>query len=248
MAGNPDFPVAPAPFSGRARVVEAGACFDWLRQGWALFAAEPGNWLAATVLLLIGFFALFVVPLLGQFAANLLMPVLAAGMLEFCRQQSAGEKLRLESLFAGFQKNSGGLVLVGLIYTLAMLAVSLVIGVLVGGSLAGGLLLGNVAGVGMFLGGILLGGLLGLVLMVPVLMAVLFAPALVFFHAMPPVEAMKASFNACAANWLAMLVYLVLLFVLAFFAALPLGLGFLILIPVATGATYAAYRDIFPAS
>ena len=77
-------------------------------------------------------------------------------------------------------------------------------------------------------------------------MAVIFAPALVFFNKMAPVPAMKASFAACAENWLAFLVYGVFLFVLAFFAALPIGLGFLLLIPVTTGALYAAYRDIFP--
>ena len=82
----------------------------------------------------------------------------------------------------------------------------------------------------------MLGTLLGMVLIVPVLMAVVFAPALVFFHGMDPVAAMKASFGACADNWLAFLVYGVILLVLSFFAALPIGLGFLLLVPVTTGA------------
>ena len=35
---------------------------------------------------------------------------------------------------------------------------------------------------------------------------------------------------------------------LMFFAALPVGLGFLVLIPVLSGSIYASYRDIFVAN
>lgn len=240
--------MAPAAFSGRARRVDAGACFDWLRQGWALFVAEPALWLGVTVLSLIGLLALRIVPLLGPFAANLLMPLLAAGGFSLCRRQSEGDKPRLETLFVGFQASATNLVPVGLAYAVAMLLGGIVVGLTVGGSVAGGLWTGGTVGLGMMFGGVLLSGLLGLVLVVPVLMAVLFAPALVFFNGMPPVEAMKASFLACAQNALAMGVFLLILLVLAFFAALPVGLGFLLLLPVAMGAIYAAYRDIFPAT
>ena len=59
-------------------------------------------------------------------------------------RQSEGRNPRLGDLFIGFQKNSGGLVLIGVIYTVAMLAVTLVVGVLVGGGLASGVVLGRV--------------------------------------------------------------------------------------------------------
>ena len=39
--------------------------------------------------------------------------------------------------------------------------------------------------------------------------------------------------------------YSLVLLVLAVIAAIPLGLGFLVLIPVAIASIYAAYRDIF---
>ena len=65
---------------------------------------------------------------------------------------------------------------------------------------------------------------------------------------MAPGEALKASFSACAKNVLAFLVYGVVVVTLLFFAALPAGLGLLVLVPVIAGSTYAAYRDVFVAN
>ena len=117
-----------------------------------------------------------------------------------------------------------------------------------GGSVAGGLLSAQPAGLGVIFGGLMLSLLLSLALSVPVVMAIWFAPALVFFNNMQPVEALKASFEACMKNVLAFLVYGLIVLVLAFFAALPVGLGFLVLIPVLAGSVYAAYRDVFVAN
>ena len=46
----------------------------------------------------------------------------------------------------------------------------------------------------------------------PLFMAIWFAPALVFFNRMAPVDALKASFNACLKNFLSLLVYGCLLY------------------------------------
>ena len=72
-----------------------------------------------------------------------------------------------------------------------------------------------------------------------------FAPALVFFNNMSPVDACKASLNACLKNILPFLILGLVIFVLAFFAALPVGLGFLVLVPVLAGTLYASYQDVF---
>ncbi len=245
------FPLAPPPFDGASRRVDPGACFDWLRQGWALFAANPGVWLAVAVIALVVYFGLGIVPLVGGVAANLLLPVLTAGLLDLARRQSRGETIEIGGLFAGFQKRTGELVILGLIATLALIALALLAGILVGGGLAGGAVgisFGRPAafGAGLLLGSLFLGGLLLALALLPLTMALWFAPALVFFNGMPPKAAMKASFAACLLNWLPLLVYGVILFVLAFFAALPLGLGFLVLLPVLAGALEASLRDVFP--
>ena len=103
------------------------------------------------------------------------------------------------------------------------------------------------AGAGVLLGGSLLALLFSSVLLIPLGMALWFAPMLVLFNGMPPIEACKASFNACLKNILPFLLLGLIVFVLSFFAALPVGLGFLVLIPVLAGTAYAAYQDVFVA-
>lgn len=245
MDDSEQFPVAPRAFDGASRTVDAGACFDWLRQGWALFAANPGVWIACAVLTLVIVIALSIVPLIGQLATHLLLPVLGAGLLYLCRRQSEGSTPDISDLFIGFRQNTGNLVMVGVFYTLGIFAIGLLVAVIVGGGVAGGVISGTPIGLGMMFGSFLLGALLVAVLATPLFMAVWFAPALVFFNHMAPLDAMKASFFACLKNWLPFLIYGLILFILFFFAALMLGLGFLVLIPVLSGALYASYRDVF---
>ena len=242
------FPIPAPAFNGNSRVVPPGNAFDWLRQGWALFAANPGLWIGLTVVLLVIILGVQIVPLVGTLAAHLLMPVLGAGLLLVCRKIDEGDSAQIDDLFAGFKQNAGPLAMVGVIYMLAMFAIVVIAVVVGGGSVAGGLLSAHPAGLGVVFGGLMLSLLLSLALSVPVAMAVWFAPALVFFSNMQPVAALKASFDACMKNVLAFVVYGLIVLVLAFFAALPVGLGFLVLIPVLAGSVYAAYRDVFVAN
>jgi uncharacterized membrane protein len=239
------FPIAPPPFSGDSRRVAPDSAFDWLRQGWALFVANPGIWVAIGVVFMVVMLGLAIVPLIGQLAANLLLPVFVAGLLFACRRAAAGETPEIGDLFAGFRSNTGALVLLGVLYMLGMLAISAVVFVLAGGSLAGALVIGRPAAFGFAFGGLMLAALLWLALSVPLVMAIWFAPALVAFKDMAPLPALKASFAACLKNTLVFVVYGLLTLVLVFFATLPAGLGFLVLGPVLAGSLYASYRDVF---
>jgi uncharacterized membrane protein len=242
------FPISAPEFNGDCRTVPAGNAFEWLKQGWAMFVVNPGIWIAMMVILIVIFVALSVVPLIGQLAAHLLTPVLGAGMLIACRKIAKEEAIEIPDLFAGFKRNTGELVMLGVLYMVGMLAIFAVVAVLGGGSLASGLMMGRAAGYGMALGGMLLAMLLALALSVPLFMAIWFAPALVVFNNMQPIPALKASFNACMKNMVPFLVYGLITMVLCFFAALPVGLGFLVLGPVLAGSVYASYRDIFVAT
>ncbi|WP_412478619.1 BPSS1780 family membrane protein [Azonexus sp. IMCC34839] len=245
MSENPVFPLPPASFDGESREVDPGACFDWLRQGWVMFLVNPGVWIGSTVLLLVILMAISIVPLFGQVAAHLLVPLFGAGMVQICRHIAQDQEVQIADLFAGFKHNAGELVMVGVFFALGIFGIAFLAFLLISGGVLGGVVTGRVAGFGIALGGMMLAGLLVLVLSVPVIMATWFAPALVFFHDMKPIDAMKASFAAGAKNWLAMVIFAVFLVVVLFFAMLPLGLGLLLLLPVASGAVYASYRDIF---
>lgn len=245
MEDTPQLPVPAAPFTGASREVDPGACFDWLRRGWMMFMANPGAWIGATVLLLVIIFAVSIVPVFGQIAVNLLLPVFAGGLILMCERQHAGEQAEIADLFAGFRHNAGSLVMVGLFYVIGIFGIAFIATLLISGGLIGGAITGRVAGVGIAFGGAMLAGVVVFLLSIPVIMATWFAPALVFLHDMQPLPAMKASFRAGTRNWLATIVFGLVLVIGLFFALLPVMLGLLLFVPVFTGAAYASYRDIF---
>lgn len=245
MNESTQFPAVPVRFRGESREVDPGACFEWLRQGWTMFLANPGVWIGSTVLLLVMLMAISIVPLFGQVAAHLLAPLFGAGMVQICRHLTEGQQPEVADLFAGFRHNTGPLVMVGVFFAVGIFGLAFIAFLLVSGGVLGGVITGRIAGLSIALGGVMLAGLVVLVLSVPVIMATWFAPALVFFHDMKPAAAMRASFDAGAKNWLVMVIFGIFLLVSLFFAMLPLGLGLLLLLPIFSGAVYASYRDIF---
>ena len=241
------FPIPAPAFDGRSRAVGVDAAFQWLQLGWGMFMVNPGLWIATALILIVGFLALFAVWLAGALLAFLLAPVLAAGLLAMCHKASSGDNFELQDLGAGFKTATTPLIILGVIFMMAMLAIKLVVFLLFSGSVAGGMMMPGATGLGVLLGGSLLALLLSSVLVIPLSMAMWFAPALVFFNNMPPLEACKASLNACLKNILPFLILGLILFVLTFFAALPVGLGFLVLLPWLSGTVYASYQDVFVA-
>ena len=241
------FPLQAPPFDGNSRAVAAGNAFEWLKQGWAQFVAFPGAWIALTVVLLVIVLGLSIVAGVGVLAAHLLTPLLVAGMLLACEKVSRGESPAIADLFAGLREKSSALLMLGILYMAAMLLIVAIVFV-VGGTSLSGLAMGSSLGVGLAFGGIFFALLLSLALSVPLVMAIWFAPALVVFNHMTPRDALKASFTACLKNTLPFLVYGLLVLVLMLFAALPVFLGFLVLLPVIAGSLYASYRDIFVAN
>ncbi|MDR2187649.1 MAG: hypothetical protein LBE62_06275 [Azonexus sp.] len=238
------FPLPPEAFTGKSREVEAGACFDWLQQGWLLFLANPGVWIGCAALLLVILMAISIVPRFGQVAAHLLTPLFGAGMFRICRQLASGGEAEIADLFVGFRRSAGPLVMVGVFFAAGVFGLALLAFLLVSGQ-DEATVTGSVAGFGFAVGSVMLAGLLVMLLSIPVIMAVWFAPALVLFHDMKPAAAMRASFMAGAKNGLAMVIFGIFLVVALFFALLTIGLGLLLLLPIFSGAVYAAYRDLF---
>ena len=88
--------------------------------------------------------------------------------------------------------------------------------------------------------------LIGIVLFSLLMMAMQFAPMLVFFRSVPPLHAMKLSLRAFLHNVGPMLVYGLTLMLLAVLASLPMFLGWVVLLPLIFTSLYASYSDIFP--
>jgi uncharacterized membrane protein len=234
-------------FEAAGRVVDVGRSLQWLASGWDLFVQAPGVWVAISAILLVIVVSLNLVPLVGGVALAFLFPVLFGGLLAGCRELAQGRALRVDHLFLGFRGDATGkLVAVGL-FSLAAVAIVLVVMALVGGGafVSGEMIGRGIAGASLVMGGILLAALIGLALLVPLSMALWFAPPLILFGGMTPGLALKASFMGCLKNVLPFSVYGVVLFVMMVLAALPFLLGYLVLIPVIAGSIYASYADIY---
>ncbi len=229
--------------------VETGRGVAWFGEAWELFKASPGTWVLLFVIFLVLSLVLAIVPL-GSLVSSLFYPAVIAGIMLGCRDLQQGGKLELGHLFAGFKgKSLGSLLLVGVLYLVGMMLIGFIAGV--GGALMIPMMLGgnfnpedfsSVMAMAPF---ILLIVLVVLALMLPLIMALWFAPALVVFHDVQPMAAMKASFTGCLRNFVPFLAYGVIGLLLGIVAVIPLGLGLLVYGPLLWGTMYTGYRDIF---
>lgn len=239
------------------KLVGSNRPMDWFSQGFEQFKAAPGIWIGLVAIFFVLIMVMSFVPFLGSIALNLLFPVFFGGLMLASRASRNNQEVKIDHLFAGFQTKFGPLALVGLFYLIGMIVlvvIMMVIGfVFIGGAAAMfGLSKASGAGDGAFgamlgagIGVIFLVMLLAFALSIPLAMSVWFAPALVVFHDMEPLDAMKASFTGCIKNWLPFLIFIILYIVFAVVATIPFLLGWLVLGPVIIGAMYAAYEDIY---
>lgn len=225
---------------------------QWISEAFALFRKAPLMWIGLLFLMLIIEAFISLVPVAGQLAANLIWPVFIAGLMAGCAAVDKGEPLTWGHLFKGFKEKTGPLIGLGATY------VGLILGILILMFILSGLL-----GLGMlemmaahnpseYVGSgsvnetiILLFVLVMLSLMLPITMAIWFAPALIMLGNSSVFAALKLSFIGCLKNILPYLIYSMALFILAIAAAIPLGLGFIVLIPVTCLTLYTAYKDIY---
>jgi len=225
------------------RGVDTSRGVAWLADGWARFRQIPLVWIAIIVIAFVIFVALNVIPVVGGAVTTLLTILFSGGIMLGCRAMDRGEELTVGHLFAGFRSHLNPLLVVGALYLAGLFTAAVIASLATGGTIFA--LLRGGPEVGSTVTGLLLLILVMAALMLPIAMAVWFAPALVVLHDIAPVQAMKQSLIGCLRNILPFLVYGVLGLVLAFVATIPFGLGWLVLMPVLAGSVYAAYLDIF---
>ena len=227
------------------RAVGAGQGWTWIAEGFGLFKKAPGIWIALVVILFVILMVLAFIPLLGAVATFLIMPVFVGGLLLGCRALEGGGELEVAHLFAGFKAHTGNLIVLGALAIAGWIVVMLPVVVIGGAGAFLAALRGDAAGVAALGGSFMLAWLVALALSIPIYMALWFAPALVVLRGMAPIEAIKESFLGCLKNVLPFLVYSIVLMVLGIVAAIPLGLGWLVLGPTLIASVYISYRDIY---
>ena len=233
------------------RGVAAGRGMSWIGESWELFKQAPGLWIGIVLVLFVIFVVAAFIPFIGMLATMLFFPVFMGGLMLGCRALEEGRELEFAHLFAGFRENMGTLVGIGGLYLAGTVVILLIVTVITGAgmfALVAGGAQPEAGDIGTMLATMGLAMLIYLALTVPLLMAVWLAAPLVMFHEHGAIEAMKASFVGCLRNVVPFLVYGVIMFVLAIVAAIPIGLGWLVLGPMTVASVYTAYRDIYLAT
>lgn len=263
----------------RSRIVPAGHGLEWFRKGLETFAAAPLAWIGITVLFLLVGVVLAVIPFAGMLW-SVAIPIHTGGLMLGCEALRQGRPLEVRYLFNGFeQPRVQPLALVGALY-LAGTLVFMIPAVLV---MVGSTALSAVAVGASPTPGVAMASLVVVVAAVVAMMAgatalsmaIWFAPALVVFHDVPALEALKQSLRAAWQNVLAFVVFAAAMIgvgviaVLPFLAAILLvaargehqsgaiaavligGTGLftflcmLLFMPASWGAMHASYRDVF---
>ncbi len=232
----------------QAQQVELGAALDWYACGWRLFRRFPLVWIIMFLLLLGLNLVLALVPVVGQLALVLLAPVFLGGLYLAASTVEENGQLSVGMLFRGFgeKAKTTPLLMLGGAMLAATIVLTLIAWSLIGGSLLTGFVSGNnvtatiSAGVGAVLGSLVL-----LLLQAVIVMVIVYAVPLVMLDEAPPIEALKSSLNACIVNVAPFLIFGVIYLVLAFLAAIPFFLGYLLLLPITLCAAFCSYKHVF---
>ena len=242
--------VAPAAtdagsFIEGGRAVGAGQGWAWITGAFDMFKSKPGTWIVIVIILAVILIVLSLVPILGSLANLVLLPVFTGGIMLGCQALKQGGALEIGHVFAGFKSHAGNLVVLGVFGILAWIVVAIPAVAIMGGGAFFAFMRGDPASVGAIGSSFALALLVMLALSIPVYMALWFAPALVTLRELAPTDAIKQSFRACLKNIVPFLLYGIVMLVLGIIAAIPLGLGFLVLGPMLMASVYVAYQDIF---
>jgi uncharacterized membrane protein len=235
-----------------ARSVAADHGMSWYREGWRMFKLSPGVWIGMWVVFAVILLVISIVPLIGTLAVAVLTPVLVGGTMIATRNADRNNGARFGDLFAAFNGGRvGPLMLIGLIQLALSLVFFLVLAVVVGFGGAFAMFTGDMSAQAMgagAMGTMVMLGLLSLIFFVPITNAVWLASALAALEGAGALDAFRRAITATLRNILPLLVFILITFVLAIVASIPLGLGWFVLGPVILTTMYAQFADLFDAA
>lgn len=212
----------------------------WYREAMRLWKRAPAMFCALAFLTLVTEIGLNLVPDAGPLVAKVVAPLVACGLLYASVAVASGEPPRLSFAVAVFRADAAALAAV-------VVASALTFGAewFAAETLAGINLLRPGDEVVALATPDLLGiYAIGILASLPVT----FVPFVALFDGGGFRAAFTRSFEAFALNVPALLLYGVLSFALLVVGLLTYGVGFLIALPLWAASSYAAWRDIFPAT
>jgi uncharacterized membrane protein len=231
--------------------VSADEGWVWYASGWKFFVREPGIQIVYLLIILLLSIGLALVPLVGGLLLVLITPVLAGGWYHALHELDSGRSIGIGTLFEGFRNRdwTGPLVVLGVLVLAAELLIGIVGLTAIGGSALGLMETTRTSEIATTPGlGMLIGLLIMLLASALFLMALFYAVPLILFFGAAPLAAMQSSFSASLKNIGALTVFGFVYLVLAFFAAIPFALGFLVLVPVSVAAAYSSYKSVYCAA
>ncbi|ASP17664.1 hypothetical protein HMPREF9120_00678 [Neisseria sp. oral taxon 020 str. F0370] len=209
---TPETPFSPPPAKqpplllAEPRKVAWGEGAAWISQAWRIFRLRPWMWLG--MMFVMGLISMLVqlVPFIGGLIGALIPFFFTGGLMLSCDALEEGGELQFDYLFSGFKYKFGELAVLTLLYIAFIIVGLIVVGILfaifVGGFNPGEFAAAINSGSG-DAGDALLVILFMLIIMmlyIPLVMMVWFAPALIVLHDVRPFESMKMSFKACLHN------------------------------------------------
>lgn len=220
-----------------------GSGMEWISQGFKIFTQSPGAWILTMIVGFIVMIVISLIPIIGSLFTMLTTYVWIAGLVLGCKAVDDGEQMDIKYLFAGFSSHAWKLIGLSLIMTV----ISVVFMVSAMGTLYLDAIFGGATELPADTDPIALAirFLIVMALLIPLMMAVWFAPALIVLQEMSILQAMKASFYGCLKNVLPFLIYGIVLMILILVAAIPLFLGMLVVVPMTYGSIYSSYKDIY---
>ncbi len=208
-----------------ARSVPAGRGWQWIVEAWALTAGYRPLFAGLVLAFMALAMVASLVPFVGTIVAGLLTPVIEAGLILGCDALHRGEPLKVDHLFAGFERHTGKLVMLGGVSVIAGLVMLIIGAAIVGPSALGPMMSGIPPApdqmADMFVR-MLLAALVVIALSLPFYMAVWFAVPLIALRGVDVGAAMSASFTACLTNMLPFLVWQLATLGLVAVSCLPL--------------------------
>lgn len=240
------------------RRFRANRGWQWITAGAALLGRNPAQLILTLAALFIVFRLILWIPFIGSLVL-LTIPVVLIGLIEGCRAIEFGKPLAFGYLLAGFTRNTASLLILGSLSVALNFMVLLVMSMIGGDAFQEVVKLStqqkispdNARELSDAASGIFAALVAGWLLSIAVMMALWFAPLLVYYRDLKPYEAMLYSFTACRKNLGAFAVYggvifsvLVMVMPIAMSARL-LDLGILLLAPVVIPSIHVAYNDIF---